>query len=292
MSLISNFYRTIFPKNFKILSSIETLNYIISNKVSISRFGDGEFSIINGSAGPSFQKFHPDLQQRLKEVLESNNKRILICIPQALKPEGRLYMEDFANKFWETQSKKLSYSILKRINNKTFGNSQITRPYMDNKKTDSNISYSKLIFDNLKNIWLNKRILIIEGTHSRLGIGNDLFNTSKSIHRILCPSENAWGIYDKIYHISSIYSPNFDLTLIALGPTATILAHDLGRKNIQALDIGHIDIEYEWFLRKATKKEQINNKYVNEIQRSIPKISQKSNHTLNYNNEIIERIDI
>ena len=44
------------------------------------------------------------------------------------------------------------------------------------------------------------------------------------------------------------------LILIALGPTATILAYDLYKLGYRAIDIGHIDIEYEWFLRKANTK--------------------------------------
>ena len=45
--------------------------------------------------------------------------------------------------------------------------------------------------------------------------------------------------------------------LIALGPTATILAYDLAEKGVQALDVGHIDIEYEWFLRKDRTHKKI-----------------------------------
>ncbi len=43
-----------------------------------------------------------------------------------------------------------------------------------------------------------KRYFIIEGEKSRLGIGNDLFNNSKSIKRIICPIINAFNAYDKI----------------------------------------------------------------------------------------------
>ena len=49
-----------------------------------------------------------------------------------------------------------------------------------------------------KKIWEKKDILLIEGEHSRLGIGNNLFNNSKSIKRILCPDINAFKVYDKI----------------------------------------------------------------------------------------------
>ena len=52
--------------------------------------------------------------------------------------------------------------------------------------------------------------------------------------------------------------------MIALGPTATILAYDLAKAGYQALDIGHVDVEYEWFKMGATSKVPLKNKYVNE----------------------------
>ena len=50
----------------------------------------------------------------------------------------------------------------------------------------------------LKTLWDKKDIVIVEGEKSRLGIGNDLFDNTKSIQRIICPSENAFFLYDKI----------------------------------------------------------------------------------------------
>lgn len=35
-------------QQFSIMSSMESLQYIIENKCSVSRFGDGEFDVING----------------------------------------------------------------------------------------------------------------------------------------------------------------------------------------------------------------------------------------------------
>ena len=73
------------------------------------------------------------------------------------------------------------------------------------------------------------------------------------------------------------------LILIALGPTATLLSYNLAKEGYQALDIGHFDIEYEWFLRGASKKEKIENKYTNEVEggNSIDDI-----HNERYNNQI------
>jgi hypothetical protein len=41
------------------------------------------------------------------------------------------------------------------------------------------------------------------------------------------------------------------LILISLGPTATVLAYDLAKLGYWAIDIGHIDNEYEWLKLEA-----------------------------------------
>ena len=53
-----------------------------------------------------------------------------------------------------------------------------------------------------------------------------------------------------------------DLLILALGPAATVLAYELSGER-QCLDLGHIDIEYEWFRMGATTKVAIPSKYVN-----------------------------
>ena len=139
----------------------------------------------------------------------------------------------------------------------------------------------------MKKIWDKKDVVIIEGEQSRLGIGNDLFDNMKSIQRIICPSENAFEIYDKIYNEALKIDKN-KLVLLALGPTATVLAYDLFKAGYQAIDIGHVDIEYEWFLRKATKKIKIESKYVTEVKEGRENIQEVKDEK--YKNEIVARI--
>ena len=98
-----------------------------------------------------------------------------------------------------------------------------------------------------------------------MGVGNDLFKEASSINRILCPATNAWEQYDKI--LSTILELNLDqdtLFILALGPTATVLAYDLTQYGFQALDLGHLDIQYEYSLLKAKGKIAIERKSVNE----------------------------
>ena len=144
-------------------------------------------------------------------------------------------------------------------NNVSYGDGQLTRFYMAFKdKTD--IGYKIKRF---KEIWENQQLLIVEGKDTKLGVGNDLFNNVKSIERIICPSKNAFDKYDEI--VSTVVNYAKDrLVLIALGPTATVLAHDLSVLNFWAIDIGHIDIEYMWFKNKYSEKREIEGKAVNE----------------------------
>ena len=116
----------------------------------------------------------------------------------------------------------------------------------------------------LKKIWDERDVVIIEGDKSRLGVGNDLFDNMKSIQRIICPALNAFKYYENIINAVKTKVSKDKLILIALGPTATALAYDLYKLGYQAIDVGHIDIEYEWYLRKAGEKINIKNKFVNE----------------------------
>ena len=108
-----------------------------------------------------------------------------------------------------------------------------------------------------------------------MGIGNDLFADTKSIKRILAPSKNAFSKYDEILNVVKKNISKDKLILIALGPTATVLAYDLFKLGYQAIDIGHIDIEYEWYLRGATEKIKIPNKFVNEVSGGEEEINSK-----------------
>ena len=52
---------------------------------------------------------------------------------------------------------------------------------------------------------------------------------------------------------------------MVLGPTAKVLAYDLALEGYWAVDIGHIDSEYEWFRMGATHKIKFSNKHTAEF---------------------------
>lgn len=243
----------------KIPSIDDTLNDIIKNKLSVSRYGDGEILLMNNKRSISFQDSDLELSRRLNEVFRSKSSKHIVCIPDIFSGVDKYIKR--TRYIWMTflikNYKQFKINSLKKSN---YFNAFITRPYY----IFRNRSRAKEIFLKWKEVWNNREIVIIEGDKSRLGVGNDLFNNAKSIKRIICPSVNAFSKYKEILHEAN----NLDkskLILIALGPTASVLAYDLYKSGFQAIDIGHIDIEYEWFLRQATEKVKIENKYTNEV---------------------------
>ena len=246
-------------KDFKILSSMETVEKIANEGYSIARFGDGELGYIN-KVGLYFQDYNDEIADRLKEILNSSEKKLLIGMPLAINSEFCENYIGYAKEYWTQWIRKNKFLILKLLDkNKIYGSTQISRFYLDY-KDKSNV---KKYVEKLKNIWNNKEIVIIEGEKSRLGVGNDLFDNAKSIQRILCPSENAYSKYNEILEETKKINKN-KLILLALGPTATILAYDLYKLGYQAVDIGHVEIEYEWFIKKAKTKIKIEGKYMGE----------------------------
>jgi glycosyltransferase family protein len=143
---------------------------------------------------------------------------------------------------------------------KEYYDTQVTRLYIDH----NNKNKAKNRFLKIRRVWNNKEIIIVEGEKSRLGVGNDLFDNADSVKRIICPSINAFAKYDEILNQIKKHNKS-KLILIALGPTATVLAYDLSKCGYHAVDIGHIDIEYEWFLQNAKEKLPVKNKYIGEI---------------------------
>ncbi|MGS2779043.1 SP_1767 family glycosyltransferase [Robertmurraya sp. GLU-23] len=240
-----------------ILNTDITIDEIIQKGSSISRYGDGEYKLIN-KKNITFQRTDDVLSRRLKEILRNRDENFLVCIPDVFQSLSKY--ENETRVYWSKHTARNRigwYKLL--IKNKEYHNSFISRfynPYKDKSKCEESIL-------NFRSIWEDREVVLIEGRKSRLGVGNDLFNNTKSLERILVPEENAFFVYDKI--ISIVKSiPTTKLILLAAGPTATVLAYDLFKKGYQAIDIGHIDIEYEWYLRKANKKIEIQNKYVCE----------------------------
>ncbi|USS84721.1 GT-D fold domain-containing glycosyltransferase [Fructilactobacillus myrtifloralis] len=257
--ILFQFYRP--PFTPKIENSSTTIQKILDEHLSVSRYGDGELNwMVGNDDQTSFEIQSDQLQRRLQEIISSNLQHHIVTLPMALKT-----LDDTTFKsiyFWEKQLLKNGSKWFKYIDpQKTYYDTNITRPYIDKKNKQT----TGQIFRLLLQIWSQRDVLIVEGTKTRFGVGNDLLKNARSIRRVECPPKNAFENYETILKtVTKVARPN-DIILVALGPTATVLAYDLCKQGLQTIDIGHADIEYEWFKQGATEKTAVTGKYVNEV---------------------------
>lgn len=260
----------------------ESLEKLNENSKSLARFGDGELDVILGGH-IGFQSKNTALADRLLEVLTHPIENCFFAVPDAINMENYDNLTDESFFFWTQNMCKNRKKWMNILNNKEeYLSTNVTRLYIryqNKEKCAEN-------FEKLMQLWKDKDILVVEGDKTALGVGNKFLEGARSIKRIICPAKNAFDKYDEIIRTIKKYAED-RLILLALGPTATILAYDLAKAGYRALDVGHCDIEYEWFLAGVNKKVAIANKYTNEVKDGDNVLPI---HNLEYKKQIIEKI--
>jgi glycosyltransferase family protein len=242
-------------------SSEDLLNQIIERKCSLCRYGDGEFEMMRGRKRLWYQLPNHKLAERLKEIIHSKNDNVLIAIADNFGNLDKYttVAADAIREYLYNGTRKAIMEILEP--ERVYWNAYVSRPYLMYKDK----SHAKVIFDLLKKIWLNRNVLIVEGRYSRMGVRNDLFSNCKRLQRIICPCSESFDKYDEILNEIKRHAMDDTLVIISLGPTATVLAYDLASAGIQALDIGQIDNEYEWYHMGVDIQTEIEGKSVAEL---------------------------
>lgn len=246
-------------KAVNIMDMQETLKFVKNHRISIARFGDGEVDLMTGHSIP-YQDYDEGLAKRLKEIITlPDNEKLLVCLPDVF--DGRERYNAACNDFWKQHLEAYQDFYAEVVTSeKHYGSTFISRPYID--LVDKSVSEGH--FRKMKEFFANQNILIVEGVYSRSGVGNDLFQGARSVERIICPSRNAYGKYDEILTEVRRHGAG-KLILLMLGPTAKVLAYDLAFEGYWAVDIGHIDSEYEWYKMGATHKTKFKNKHAAEF---------------------------
>ncbi|QDY41885.1 GT-D fold domain-containing glycosyltransferase [Candidatus Pantoea soli] len=250
-------------RQYPVLSPEQTIDLLLNNdRLSLARYGDGELEMtLFKNIG--FQAFDERLSIRLKEILRRGTRATrpcLICMPDAFR--GTANMRFGSALFWFFH-KAFFFRHYEHLLKKDYcyGNTSVTRPYHDYKDKQQAVR----VFNKFRQLFSDKKILIVEGSGTRLGMGNDLLAGAREIKRITTLNRNAFSVYNDLYSTVLAHARHYDLVLMSLGPTATVLAYDLSQHGIRCIDSGHIDIEYEWMRSAARTKVQVAGKNVNEV---------------------------
>ena len=247
-------------QKFNILDSFESIQYIIDHRCSVSRYGDGELALFWGTK-IGFQKCDNQLVERLRQVLSATDApNHIVGIPYFLKNVNGTV--NVTRAFWgDYVAEHGNYLVTLFSEGRTYIDTQISRFYIEYCDRDRSTRQLNM----LKKIWNERDVVIVEGRLTRSGVGNDLYDNAKSLRRILGYSTNGFSHYSEMLKAIKVHiNPDEGkLILLSYGPTATILAYDLAKLGYQAIDIGHLDIEYEWYL-KSKFGGKIEGKYTNE----------------------------
>ena len=141
----------------------ETLDYIIDNKCSVSRFGDGEFTVIQGN-GNGLQYADEKLGEKLAHILKSNTENHIVCISDVFGDLG--YMKESSYIFHKgllNTERKAWLNLLNK--DKVYYNAFFTRSY--NMFRDKSLCGQW--FEKIKKIWENEDVLYVEGEKNKGG---------------------------------------------------------------------------------------------------------------------------
>lgn len=211
-----------------VLNEWETIRLVLKG-YSISRYGDGEVKHMDGVKNVS-QEVDGDLRVALNRVFKSNTPRHIVAIPNV-----------YSDLAFINATEDYIYSMMIRFAkiadmDKVYGSSYITRadlcPYF------ANPGYWSLISE----LWRDKGVVLVRGVAKRAN-PHGMMSQAMDLIELEIPAKNAWCCYKEIFS-ECMSMPEDYIYLLAAGPTATVLAHDLCKRGRWAVDVGHLGMFY------------------------------------------------
>jgi len=203
-------FKIMFPN---VKSTNETTDFLLLKNTSFASFDFEAFNLCFDESSRN-QKYDKELRYRLRNILlQTNNNHCLLAIPNFTN--NLVHQEEIENWF-------NSIHYLKEI-------LSIESQYFNN----------KIELKQLKNLWNNRSIIILKEGNTLNENGNELFNNSSSISIINKKVQNAWSEYNLIQKeiINEISKLENAIVILQLGVISSILAYDLSKLGIQAIDI-------------------------------------------------------
>ena len=244
----------------------ELLREVIRRRLSICRFGDGEFEIMHGRNRDWYQSSSAMLTTRLRAVVQERSPRLCVCLADnfgSLAQYTEAAADDIRAYMTQPGVRQEIIDVLSR--DVTYYDAYVTRPYLIYRDK----RHAREIFALWKQVFAGRNLLLVEGVHARSGEGNDLFDGCASLSRILTPDAEAFSQYEEILARVQSRAAQDTLILLRLGPAATVMARDLALAGYQAIDIGQLDNEYDWYRLGVTARVPIPGKLTAEARGSV-----------------------
>ena len=237
----------ILHNNIRVHTIDETIDELLRTEKSMVRFGDGEIVMIKG-VDLMLQKASPEIGEGLARILAYPWDDLMVTIPGIFDTLSDHHKA--SRKFWQDHLLFCRKTYEQYCNpNRVYYTTFISRCYyfgQDRSLCDG-------WFAKIRKIWDNRDIVIVEGTRTHNGVGNNLFDSAASIERIICPPSDAYGALPEILNECLRYDKD-RMFLLSVGVAAKFLAVELFQKGYRVLDIGNMDLEYEWYVKQVPDK--------------------------------------
>lgn len=231
-----------------VMSTKDTIKFIVQNNATICRYGDAEFDICNyKNEDDPYQKPSAELTARLSEIIKSTaTEDLLICIPPFNSKTNNIKNYHGSLSFWEWYWLTRYEEVQALFSQKEFGNSFVTR---------ESVFYENMLED-VKKIWEGRDVVFVYGKGGRFKANSVIFDNIASYKEVLIEPVNAFSDYSSIFGVCREFDKGV-LFIIAAGPTAAVLSYDLWAEGYQALDAGHLPNAYDEFLGEIISPENI-----------------------------------
>lgn len=230
-----------------VLGCHETVEAIVTGKLSVSRMGDGELRVVEGG-GTKTQPGDPELTRRMREILKSSDPRLMVCILD-------LWSEYEVGCEWASREKVTA----------RFGAEAWVRKYLQPGRVHGCASISRLCtwalgdhaawWAKVRQIWGGRPVLLVTGSKKGRAAEFGLLDNAEKVETWdLAQKTDCWQRYPKILAECERWArkqAGDPLVYAAIGATATVLAADLSARGVQCIDAGHMA---QSFARQSPKE--------------------------------------
>jgi hypothetical protein len=220
----------------RVLGDHDTIDWIVQKECSFARLGDGEYRLVMGQ-GCKTQAKDQNLTGRLREILQNRDPRVLVGILDLYS--GKAVATPWRSRARTTArygTRAWAASYLRP--GTTYGCASVTR-LCNWALGDRPAWWAKVGL-----IWQDRDVLLVTGSAKGVQTLPVIKPRARSVASLqLGKKVNAWSDYEQILGFCLDWSSGGwkkSLVLSSLGATATVLAYDLGLRDVQALDIGHL----------------------------------------------------
>ena len=260
----------------RFLSRKQTLNYVLDNAYSISRYGDGElklaiqskFSLVRGL---HFQKSSSELRARLNEILLHPTPNLMVCVNHEFTQlsEYRVVIDYERSKKQYVEHRSIhrvnDVGILSRTKERKRGLRHLNR-IINQTSLESygeatcfmlcffyedyvNGSLAK-VMNLYRRFFEDKRILFVCPKNPLMGNSFDnlcakgVIRSPRSVDFIFIPDRHCFEYYYEIMD-EIMRHAEIDSVLIQAGPSATVMAADLAKHGRTTYDVGSWNVSLE-----------------------------------------------